>query len=707
MRKAQGLSSLVAAAGLMLAMTMLGAQSRTGLPGTENGEWRYWGGDSGSNKYSPLAQIDGSNFSQLKVAWRWRTVDADLSMTLPDGTEWSAGAEDIFTELNRLNPKRWRAAKFPMITNLKATPLMVKGVLYLETPLSQAVAIHAVTGRTKWVYNPRSYEEGTTAMQNFWNQRGLAYWTDGQVERVFFGTGAGYLYAVDARTGKPVPTFGENGRVDLMKDLPQADHKKRNYLGAMEYSVQSPPIVVRNTVIAPASIDDRRITKEAIPGDIQGWDVLTGKRKWIFHVIPRPPDPAVETWKNNSWLYSGNGNVWSTMSGDEEAGYVYLPTTSPTNDFYGGHRLGDNLYADSILCLDAESGKRIWHFQTVHHDLWDYDNPTAPNLIDITVEGRPIRALAQVTKQGFTYVLDRMTGKPVWPIEERQVPPATIPGDLASPSQPFPTKPAPFEYQGVTIDDLVDFTPEIRQMAIDVVKKFKIGPLYTPHSLPDPKTGTFGTIQRPSQGGGANWPGAAADPESAILYVPSANSLEVDAFYTPDPAIGGTLNYTHGAPGDPLLQGAGRGGADEPEVNVPRPVMPQGLPLFKPPYTRITAIDLNKGDHKWMVANGNGDSIRNHPMLKDLHLPPLGGDGRGGPLLTKTLLISAQVRGGSGNKNGPRLVARDKETGAELGSVDLPGNAIGNPMTYMVGNKQYIALTVATNPPELVAFALP
>jgi quinoprotein glucose dehydrogenase len=678
------------------------AQSRS-LRGTENGEWRYWGGDSGSNKYSALSQIDRTNFSRLMPAWQWASVDATLSLTLPNGAEWTASADDVFAELNRQNPKRWRAGRAPFYSNLKATPLMIGGVLYIQTPLGQAAALDAETGRTLWIYNPRSYEEGSNAMQNTWNERGLAYWSDGKEARVFFGTGAGYLYALDAKTGKPILDFGSGGRVDLLPELPRAERAARNYLGAMEYSVQSPPIVVRDTVIAPASIDDRRIKKEAIPGNIMGWDARTGRMKWIFHVIPRPGEPGIETWKNDSWKYTGNGNVWSTISGDEELGYVYLPTTSPTNDFYGGHRLGDNLYADSIVCLDATTGKRVWHFQTIHHDLWDYDNPTAPNLIDITVDGRPIKALAQVTKQAFTYVLDRVTGKPVWPIEERPVPPATIPGDEASPTQPFPTKPPPFDYQGVAIDDLADFTPEIRQMAIEVVKRFKIGPLYTPHSLPDPAAGTQGTLMRPSQGGGANWPGAASDPETGILYVPSANSFETNMFYTPDPATGGTLRYTHGFPGEPYNQNEN----DAAAARDRRPAMPDGLPLFKPPYSRITAIDLNKGDHKWMVPNGNGDNVRNHPRLKSLNLPPVGGDGRGGPLLTKTLFISPQSRGGVANKNGPRLVARDKDTGAEVGAVDLPGNALGNPMTYLWKGKQYIAVTVVGDPPQLVAFVLP
>ena len=349
--------------------------------------------------------------------------------------------------------------------------------------------------------------------------------------------------------------------------------------------------------------------------------------------------------------------------------------------------VGDNLFAESLVALDIETGERIWHFQMVHHGVWDYDNPAAPNLVDVTIDGVRIRAVAQVTKQGFAYVFDRATGEPVWPIEERPVPPATMPGDVASPTQPFPTKPPPFEYQGVTVDDLVDFTPEIRAMAVEVVEEFKLGPLYTPPSLPV-AGGTQGTIQRPPIGGGANWSGAAVDPETGWLYVPSSSGFSVMAYTTPEEVPGSNLRYSLGR----LGSGA-------------QPRMPSGLPLFKPPYSRITAIDLNTGDHAWMVPNGDGDRVRNNPRLRDLDLPPVGGDGRGGPVLTKTLFISALTAGGT--TGGPRLVARDKTTGAELASIDLPAGAIGTPMTYMLDGKQYIALTIGGDVPELIALALP
>jgi len=385
--------------------------------------------------------------------------------------------------------------------------------------------------------------------------------------------------------------------------------------------------------------------------------------------------------------------VWTYMSADAELGIVYLPTSTPTNDYYGGHRLGDNLFAESIVAVNANTGKKLWHFQAVHHGLWDYDFPTAPNLLDVVVDGKAIKALAQVSKQGFVYAFNRVTGEPIWPIEERPVATDTnIPGERPSPTQPFPTKPAPFEYQGVTENDLADFTPEIKQMAVEAVQGFRLGPIYTPQMLADETT--RGTVFRPTGSGAANWSGAAVDPETGILYVPSRNVFGVISFYQPQD---GSLRYTHGAPENQRLEDNPR------ERNTP--VMPQGLPLLKPPYSRMTAINMNTGEHVWMTPLGNGDRIRNHPLLKDLNLPPLGGDGRGGPLLTKTLLITALSAGGA--DDGPRLVAYDKANGKELGSVDLPTGAIGTPMTYSVNGKQYIALTIGGNSPELIAFTLP
>jgi quinoprotein glucose dehydrogenase len=671
-----------AAALLFVVISALGAQAPV-QPLTANGEWPTYGGDLANSKYSPLDQITAANFAKLTIAWRMKSPDGFLSLTLPDGTEWSADSKAIFDELNRIDPKRWRDGQPPFVQNYKATPLMVGGTLYVNTPSSVGAAYDARTGALKWVYNPKSYEAGTTTMSLRWNQRGVAYWQAGGDERVYWGTGDGYLIAVDAKTGKPVPGFGVNGKVDLMEGLPRAKRGTRDYLNALTYSVQSPPLVVKDLVITPAAISSLIKTKEQIPGWIRAFDARTGQVRWTFQTIPPRGEFGADSWQDGSNDYAGKVTVWTVMSADEELGMVYLPTNTTAPDFYGAHRLGNNLFAESVVALDVATGKRVWHFQTVHHGLWDYDNPAAPNLLDITVNGSRLKALAQITKQGYVYTFDRVTGKPVWPIEEKPVPASDVPGEKASPTQPIPSKPAPFEYQGSLAADLADFTPEIRALAGKAVEGFRSGPLFTPPSLE-------GTITRPGTTGGANWGGAAVDPATGMIYIPSRNAHSVLRLAKPDPKLDSNLLY---------MQTPGR-----------NPQMPDGLPLFKPPYTRITAIDMNSGNHAWMVPAGAGDRIRNHPRLKGLNLPPVGGDSNfSGPLLTKTLLIYALTAGGS--TGGPRLVAYDKATGKELASADLPGAAVGTPMTYLVGGKQFIAITVqgrtVTDVPELIALALP
>ena len=673
--------------GVVIAVITIGATAgsaqRSHRPSTAQGEWPTYGGDLASSKYSPLDQIDARNFSQLRVAWRVKTPDAVLSMTLPGGAEWTASSAAIFAELNRIDPKRWRDRQPPFVGNFKATPLMVGGTLYLNSPSSVGAAYDAKNGAVRWVYNPKSYEAGTTTMTARWNQRGVAYWTDGKEERIYWGTADGYLIAVDAKTGLPVTGFGVNGRVDLMEGLPRTKRGDRDYLNALTYSVQSPPFVVGDIVVTPASISSLVSRKEQIPGWIRAFDARTGKVKWTFKTIPSSGELGGETWENDSASYSGKVTVWSMFSADEELGHLYAPTNTIAPDYYGGHRLGNNLFAESVLALDLATGRRVWHFQTVHHGLWDYDNPAAPNLVDITIDGKRIKALAQITKQGFVYTFDRMTGAPVWPIEERPVPPSNVPGERAAPTQPFPTRPAAFEHQGATLDDLVDFTPEIRAMAVKAVQGYKLGPLFTPPT-------TEGTIQRPGTGGGGNWSGAAVDPDTGMLYVPSRQGWSVNRVVPPEPELKSNLRYVQRPRGSPP--------------------MPGGLPLFKPPYSRITAIDMNVGTHAWMVPAGNGNTVRSLPLLKPLNLQPVGGDSTlSGPLLTKTLLIYALTAGGT--NNGPRLVAYDKRSGREVASTDLPGFAIGTPMTYMVEGNQYIALTVGPPEqgalPELVALALP
>ena len=698
----------------LVAMTLLtliagAAATAHGQPGeaagpwqtydTSEGEWRSYAGDVRGTKYSPLDQIDAENFADLEIAWEWTTVDHTVSRSTPGGGEWWAPLDTIVDSLVADTPDLYRPGHRPILSRLQATPLMVGGVLYFNTPISQGVAVDATTGETLWVYNPKAYEEGTPTMSNPWSQRGVAYWTDGAGdERIFWGTGNGYLICVDAKTGRACPDFGDgSGRVDAMVGLPRASRDERDYLNAMLFGIHSPPIVVRDRVIHGSHVADRRITKEAVPGWVRAWDVRTGEHAWDFHTVPNGTDEfGVDTWLNDSWRYSGNANVWSMLAGDNELGHVYLPTGTTTNDYYGVDRLGDNLFSETLIAVDVETGQRAWHFQAVHHGLWDYDFATHPNLLDVTVDGRDIKAIAQVSKQGFVYAFDRVTGEPIWPIEERPVPTETnMPGEVVSPTQPFPTKPAPFDYQGVVVDDLIDFTPEIRAMALEAVEGFRLGPLFTPLDRPIEGV-TLGTIMRPPPGGTAGWSGAAVDPDTGMLYVPSRNQPAVVSLYSPDPALGATVTYTHGAPEADRLAG-----------RAPRrtPRMPQGLPLVKPPYSRMTAIDMNTGEHAWWVPTGDGDRFRNHPLLRDLDLPPLGGDNAiNGPLLTKTLLIYCLTAGGT--DGGPRIVAYDKTNGAELASVDLPSGAIGTPMTYQADGRQYIALTVGGGP-RLIAFALP
>ncbi len=529
----------------------------------------------------------------------------------------------------------------------RSTPLMINGVLYASDGIGLVEAFDPATGRTLWVQE--STDLGPEALAGT-STRGIAYWRNGADERIL-SVRPPYLYAINLKTGELIRSFGEAGKVDIA---------------------------------------DNPNVKEGTRGDVRGYDVKTGKLRWTFRTIPREREFGVETWEDRSWEYTGAVNAWSNLSADEELGYIYLPLTSPTSDMYGGHRLGNNLFSDSLVCLKAETGERVWHFQLVHHDLWDYDLPAAPILADIRVNGKPIKAVVQVTKQGFAFVFDRVTGQPVWPIEERPVPQSATPGERTAPTQPFPTKPAPFERQGVSVDDLIDFTPELRREAIDITKRYVVGPLFTPPSIKgDGPNDTKGTLQLPGSVGGADWNGAALDPETGILYVPS-----VTGTFAADLVSGNTaqsnLRYVHGT--REFVTG------------------PRGLPLFKPPYGRITAINLNTGDHVWVKPNGDGP--REHPAIKHLNLPPLGQPGRASPLVTKTLLFIGEgdpinVRtppGGGGRK----FRAYDKASGAVVWEMEFPAGTTGAPMTYMYKGKQYIAFAIGSSEhqAEFVALAL-
>lgn len=606
-------------------------------------DWPSYGGDNGSRKYAPLDQIDASNVAQLQIAWIW------------DSTDNATVAENIRQENFRTRP-----------AGFKATPIVVDEIMYIPTSFGRIAALDAASGDELWVFDTKAWEAGRPPNLG-WNTRGVAYWEDGDKKRIFFATNDAYLWSIDAETGEADEDFAEAGRVDLSQGLGRAVDRR-------QYGVISPPLVTNNRVIVNSIVNDGPQTKEMPPGHVRAFNPSTGELEWMFRTIPQAGEFGIDTWEDGSWEYTGNTNSWTIMSADDELGIVYIPIGTPTNDWYGGLRKGDNLFAESLVAVKAATGELIWHFQTVHHGLWDYDLPAAPTLVDITVDGTPIKAIAQISKQGFTYVFDRITGVPVWPIEERAVPSSNVPGEVTSPTQPFPTKPAAFEPQGISDETLVDFTPELRQEALQNIESFDYGPLFTPPSL-------RGTIQFPGWGGGAEWHGAAFDPETGLYYIPSASAPIVVQLGEADPAVSDLL-YSR-VPG-----GSAAG--------------PQGLPLTKPPYSRITAINLNTGEHEWMVAHGEG--IRQKIIDMGILDPgPVGSPSRTGPVLTKTLLFIAQA---DGSRN--LLRAYNKATGEIIHEIDLPLAPSGTPMTYMAGGKQYVSIAVGGGrDAKLVTFSLP
>jgi quinoprotein glucose dehydrogenase len=544
--------------------------------------------------------------------------------------------------------------------------------------------------------------------------RGLAYWTDGKADARLLLITPGYqLVALDAKTGRPIPTFGKAGIVELTEGL------DREIVKPGQIGSSSPAIVVRDVVVVGAAMiaGTAPPSMAHVPGYVRGFDVRTGTRLWTFKTIPQAGEFGHDTWENGSWKYTGNTGAWAPLAGDEELGYVYVPVEAPTGDFYGGHRLGDNLFSDSLVCLDAKTGKRVWHFQMVHHDIWDWEPSSPPLLADITVGGKQIKAVAQVTKQAFTFVFDRVTGTPVWPIEERPVPQTDVPGERTAPTQPFPTKPAPFDRQGVTTDDLIDFTPALKAEAVRILGHYKTS---TNPYLPPIVAGTGGKLAAlwlPHHTGGANWPGAALDPETGIMYVSSVTNADAVALQKADPkrsdmAYVASFGAHPGAPGS-AVQTAAPPVAGE---SAGRPSFgPHGLPLVRPPWGRITAIDLGTGDHVWMIANGGApDVVKNHPALRGLNLDlsKAGKPERSPLMVTKTLLFGADGSGlfsagpGSG---GPMFRAIDKKTGAIVHEMELPASTTGIPMTYMVDDRQFIVVAIGARgvPAELIALAVP
>ena len=622
--------------------------------GAPNGDWPYWGGDAGSTRYSALDQINKDNVKDLEIAWRW----------------YSANYGPI--------PEFY----------FRATPLEVGGVIYtVAGERRAAVAIDAGTGETLWMWRMKNNPRWEKSPRRF-SGRGLAYTEVDGEGRIIVVTPGYYMVVLDAATGRPVDGFGKDGTIDLQEGLGfKVDpvHGIDPKYGLITHG--SPPIVV-NGIIVVGNAHGRGYypkQKENIPGHIRGYDIKTGKQLWIFHVIPKPGEYGHDTWEGDSWTYTGNISSWATLSADPELNIVYIPTDCPTGDYYGGHRHGDNLYGTGLVALNVKTGKRIWHQQFVKHDIWNYDTPTAPNLLDIRVKRKKIKAIVQATKQGWAYVFDRKTGKPVWPMEERKVPASDVPGEKTSPTQLYPTWPLPFELQGVTVDELIDFTPELRAQAVELASKYRMGPIFTPPSLAeDPEDGTQGTFVMPGANGGANIPGGAVvDPETGIFYVASEKRHSVIRLVN-DPEKS-KMNYISLGPGG--IRG------------------PQGLQLLKPPYSRIVAIDMNTGKHLWNIPNGNTPkSLKEHPALEGVDIPQTGNMAHAGLVITKTLLFSGEGRGGD-----PWFRAYDKKTGEVVAEIELPAQTNHPPMTYMHNGKQYIVMPVAAtgHPAELVALALP
>jgi quinoprotein glucose dehydrogenase len=554
---------------------------------------------------------------------------------------------------------------------------MIAGVLYATAGATRnVVALDAGSGETLWIWRPSDGERFRTAPRRT-SGRGVAYWTGGADERRIFTVTPGfYLVALDADTGLPEREFGEAGTVDLRRGL-------RGPLDNIEAGSSSPPLIVGDVVVVgPAGgIGARPNAKAQIKLDVRGFDARTGRLLWTFHTIPERGELGYDTWLTpGSAEYTGNAGVWGPMSADPELGLVYLPVEGATSDMYGGERHGNNLFGNSLVAVDVKTGERAWHQQLIHHDIWDWDNPTAPILLDVNVGGRPVKAVVQLTKQAFAYAFDRATGEPLWPIEERPVPKSDVPFEWTAPTQPFPTRPAAYDRQGVSEEDLVDFTPAIKAAALEAVKDLRLGPMFTPPSLIEAPDGTRGTLVLPHYGGGANWEGGAADPETGMLYVASQTSLTVFAVNAAGDRSDVRYLFVNG--------------------EAPRPM---GLPLVKPPYGRITAIDMNTGDHRWMAVNGaTPDDIKNNPALAGLDVPPTGKASRATLLVTKTLLFAGEGYGGA-----PILRAYEKATGALVAELPLPGAASSKPMSYMLDGKQYIVLAVGRDTPaELVAFAL-
>ncbi|MFA5907979.1 MAG: PQQ-binding-like beta-propeller repeat protein [Vicinamibacterales bacterium] len=650
-------------AGVLALLVGLASVAARGQMAPKVGEWPTYGGDLANTRYSPLDQINADNFNKLQLAFRFKTEN--------------------------LGPR----PEF----QFQGTPLMVNGVLYVTGGTRRAaVAIDATTGETLWIHSLNEGKRGEAAPRQL-SGRGLSYWSDGKEERIIYVTPGYQMVALNAKTGHPVANFGTNGIVDLKQGLDQEGLD----LTTAEIGLHAAPIISKDIIVIGAAHREGGAprSKTNVKGYIRGFDVRTGKRVWIFHTIPMKGEAGYETWDPDATVYTGNAGVWAQMSADEELGIVYMPVELPTGDYYGGHRHGkDNvkdssLFSESLLALDIKTGQRKWHYQLVHHGIWDHDIPCAPILMDLVVNGKPVKAVAQPTKQNWLYVFDRVTGKPVWPIEERPVEKGEVPGEWYSPTQPFVTKPPAYERQGVTLDDLIDFTPELKAEGAKIASMYKLGPIFTPPVV-SKWEGPRGTLMVPDVTGGANWQGGSFDPETKMFYIFTNVAVTTLGLLPPEAGRSDML-YVRGAARNPNpapaaaagAPGGGGGGA----LNV------QGLPLIKPPYATITALKMNEGELAWKIPHGDtADNIKNHPALKGLTIPRTGRPGRIGVLTTKTLLIAGE--GGFATTpqgRGAMLRAYNKATGAEVGAVYMPAPQTGSPMTYSINGTQYIAVAVS------------
>jgi quinoprotein glucose dehydrogenase len=672
----------------LCATTVLAAQP---APPAANAEWRSYAGDLKNQHYSPLSQISAANFGSLDVAWRFKT--------------------------DFLGPR----PEF----KLEGTPLVVNGVLYTTGGTRRAaIALDAATGELRWMHAEHEGARAAAAPRQL-SGRGVAYWTDGREERILYITTGYRLVALDARTGAPIKSFGRDGIVDLKEGVVFGKEQQIDLVTG-EIGVHSTPAITRDGVVMIGSSfleGGTPKTHNNTKGTVRGFDVRSGRRLWTFDTIPRPGEVGNDTWEKESWAVTGNVGVWNQIAADEDLGLAYLPVETPSSDFYGGLRPGNNLFAESIVAIDYKTGVRKWHFQLVHHPIWNMDIAAAPILVDLTVAGRPVKAVAVMGKQAMLYLFDRVTGQPIFPIEERPVPQSDVPGEKTSPTQPFPTKPPPYDHQGVTLDNLIDFTPDLHEEAVKIAARYKTGPIFTP----PPVSRAEGPIAGFRSSGGTNWPGASFDPETHIAYVPSFTSFPILGLLPPPNKEFSDLPYVSGnvltgvryvsGPGENVGADApARGGPGGPTATtndgaVNANASPQGLPLLKPPYGRITAIDLDRGEFVWQVAHGETpDSVRNHPALEGLTIPRTGQSGAVGALVTKTLVVVGDPLATTvaGRPRGAMLRAYDKSSGREVGAVYMPAQQSGTPMTYALNGRQYIVVAVSGGnySGEYLAFAL-